>query len=379
MGLYIDDTLISRQELCRKFTTPEWDGEEFYKKVVKRPEFEGKRVFIDAINGGKKRYNAGYNRLARFWIEDKKTQMPMEIRYAATRKYSKEKDGWDYQPPRVIFDGEGMQLSEDLDLAVFAALHPDSEHSPFHKGTKAAFEFVDYQARADKKVSDLDALGEALVHAKMITGLNQIILAKGLGIAGIDMKSEREITAELMDYASKNPKLYIEKKNQQLTMIDGKIEHFIDKDIFHMEQIGTVRRWTWTKGDKQGQTITDVMQQTANAREALKVHIKNHLEDFIFELNNLQAEVTANENAQKVLEKLGQTEVPEHLKSIGKNGALPTNFNEAVLYLTRMNGGKRPPNTKISPFLKAIEAGMDEEGAKEWFEQNMKNKIGMPV
>jgi len=374
MGLYVNDTPISRQDLCKTFNCSE-----LYNKVVKRPEFEGKRQWIDTANGGKKRFNAGYSKLAKFWIEDKNTQMPTEIRYAASRRFSKEKDGWDYSPHRVNFEGEGMQLADDLDLAIFAALHPSSAFSPFHKGSKSDFEFVDVQARADKRVADIDALGEAIVHAKAITGLNAIILAKGLGIAGIDQKSEREVTADLMDYAYKNPALYLEKKNQGLTLIDGKIEHFIDKDIFHMDQIGNVRRWTWTRGDKQGQTITDVLQPTANAREALKIHIKNHLEDFLFELNNLQSEITANENANKVLEKMGQTEIPEHLKNIGKGGAMPTNFNEAKLYLTRANGGKNPSNVKTSHFLKAVEAGLTEDGVQGWIEENMKNKIGQPI
>lgn len=379
MGLYLNDEPISREKLCEKFTTADYDCMALYKKVIKRPEFEGKRSWVDNSNGGKKRFNSGYNKLARFWIEDKTTQMPMEVRYAASRRFSKEKDGWDYSPPRVTFEGEGMQLSEDLDLAVFAALYPTSQFSPFHKGTKSDFEFVDVQARADKRVSDLDALGEAIVHAKTINGLNAIILAKGLGIGGIELKSEREVTADLMDYASKNPALYLEKKNQQLTMIDGKIEHFIDKDVFHQDQIGNVRRWSWTKGDKQGQTILDVMQPTANAREALKIHIKNHLEDFLFELNNLTSEITANENAQKTLEKLGATEVPEHLKNIGKSGEMPTNFNEATLYLTRANAGKRPSNVHTSKFLQAVKDGLTEEGVPVWVEENMKNKMGQPA
>jgi len=369
--LTLNDEVIARDKLCEKFGID-------YKKIEKRPEFEGLGGWTDHANGGKKRFNGGYSKLARFWVEDKATKMPLEIRYSVSRVYRKEMDGYDYQPKRIEIPGEGMQLSEDLDLAVFTFLHPSCALSPFRKG-KSNFEFVDAQARAEKEIDELDTLGEALVHAKSISGHNAVILAKGLGIAGVDTMEPKSITAALMKFAQQNPAIYLQKKDQQLTMIEGRIEHFIDKGIFDMQHIGQVRRWVWKSGEREGQTIVDVFNTTANAREALKNHIKQNMAEYMFELNNMGETVSANEAALNYLnsikdesgESIGNN-LPAHLANIGKNGMLPTNFNEATNYLTRLLE-KRPSNPVISKFLKSVqEEGLTEEGVNGWIEENIK-------
>lgn len=372
--LTINDDIISRKDLCKKFGVD-------YAKIEKRPQFEGTQGWKDMANGGKIKFNSGYSKLSRFWIEDKETQTPMEIRYAKTRRFSKDADGYLYEPKRIVFPGEGMQLSDDLDLAVFAYLHPVSRLSPFHKGGKSHFEFIDVQARADKKISDLDTLGEAIVHAKTISGHNAIILAKGLGIPGVEYMGAREVNATLMEFASKNPAVYMQKKNQQLTMIEGKIEHFIDKDVFHMQQIGSVRRWVWTKGEREGQTIVDVINITANPREALKNEIKNHLDEYLHLLNNMDNQVSANEAALATLARMKDesgnvigNDLPDHLKNIGKNGPLPTNFNESVTYLTRAMSGQRPTNSVASKFLASVNDGLTEDLVEGWIAENVKKK-----
>lgn len=367
--LTVNDKIISRSDLCKQFGID-------YDKIAKRPQFEGTQGWKDHANGGKKKFNAGYSKPARFWVEDKATQLPLEIRYAQSRRFSKDVDAYLYEPKRVVFSGEGMQLSEDLDLAVFAYMHPSCALSPFSKGQKSNFEFIDVQARADKKISDLDALGEAIVHAKNISGTNAIILAKGLGIAGVEQMASREVNAALMEYASKNPAVYLQKKNQQLTMIEGKIEHFIDKGIFHLDQIGQVRRWSWTKGEREGQVIIDIVNTTANARESLKNEIKSHLDDYMYLLNNIGDTVSANDAALAALERMtddaGQVignSLPAHLANIGKNGEMPENFNDATTFLTRVLG-KRTTNPNIAKFLAAVKEGLTEDGVDAWLELN---------
>lgn len=370
--LVINDKIISRTDLCKRF---EVDIE----RIKKRPEFEGLKSWTDHANGGKKRFNSGSNVLARILVEDKDNEMPLEIRYAVSRRKNKDNDDYDYSPARVTFEGEGMQLSEDLDLAVFAYLHPTNSLSPFHKaGDKSSFEFVDTTARATKRINDLDALGEAIVHAKTISGNDARILAKGLGIPGIEGKEDREVSADLMDYASKNPAVYLQKKSQRITMVEGQIEHFIDKGIFKQETIGETRRWIWTAGQRTNEVILDIYNVTLNAREALKNHILGDLNNYLFLLNNMNESISSREKAIRDLEtipdpKTGETignNLPDHLKNIGIGGVLPKTFNEAKDYLTAKTGKSFAPKI-IAQLYKGVNEGtIDDANVSDWLSEN---------
>jgi hypothetical protein len=346
-------------------------------KILKRPEFEGTNGWQDLANHNKKRYPAGSNVLARFFVED--GEMPIEIRYAKTRrKDPNDSDLWIYFPVRVDMPGAGQQFSEDLDLAVFWYFHPTNALSPFHKdGDKSKFEFIDTAARANKRISDLDALGEAILHAKTIKGEDARILAKGLGITGTHNKDDHEVTAELMNYASQFPAVYLTKKDQRITMIEGQIEHFCDKEIFKQETIGETRRWKWTAGQLSGETILDIYNVTVNAREALKNHILNDLNNFLFLLNNMNDSVSARDKALRDLESIPDetgkqigNSLPDHLKKVGTGGNLPKNFNEAKDYLL-VKTGKTQSTIKISALYKAVLASeVTDDNIQEWLDEN---------
>lgn len=370
--LVINDKIISRTDLCAKFGVD-------IERIKKRPEFEGLKSWIDHSNGGKKKFNAGSSVLARILVEDKNNELPLEIRYAISRRKNKDNDDYDYSPARVTFEGEGMQLSEDLDLAVFAYLHPTNALSPFHKaGDKSSFEFVDTTARASKRINDLDALGEAIVHAKTIAGQDARILAKGLGIPGIEGKEDREVSADLMDYASKNPSIYLQKKSQRITMVEGQIEHFIDKGIFKQETIGETRRWLWTAGQRTGEVILDIYNVTQNAREALKNHILNDLNNYIFLLNNMNDSISSREKAIRDLDQIPDpatgnvigNQLPDHLKKIGSGGVLPTNFNEAKEYLLGKTGKSFAPKTLAALYKGVNEKTITDINISDWMIEN---------
>lgn len=370
--LVINDKIISRTDLCKKFDVD-------IDRIKKRPEFEGLKSWTDHSNGGKKRFNAGSSVLARILVEDKNSELPLEIRYALSRRKNKDNDDYDYSPVRVTFEGEGMQLSEDLDLAVFAYLHPTNALSPFHKkGDKSSFEFVDSTARATKRINDLDALGEAIVHAKTISGEDARILAKGLGIAGIEHKEDREVSAELMDFASKNPAVYLQKKSQRITMIEGQIEHFIDKGIFKQDTIGETRRWSWAAGQRTGETILDIYNVTQNARESLKNHILSDLNNYMFLLNNMKDSISARDKAIRDLETIPDTQtgemignsLPQHLKNIGSGGVLPTDFNSAKEYLLAKTGKSFAPKVLAALYKGVNDKSITDENIAEWMSEN---------
>lgn len=369
--LLLNGEIISRTDLCKRFDVN-------IATIVKRPEFEGTNSWPDLANHGKKRYPAGSNQLARFFVED--GELPMEVRYCETRrKDPKDSDLWIYHPVRVSMPGAGQQFSEDLDLAIFWYFHPINALSPFHKkGEKSKFEFIDTMARAGKRIDDLDALGEAILHAKTITGEDARILAKGLGIQGLHGKEDREVTAALMDFAHKEPSVYLSKKGERITMIEGQIEHFIDKGIFIQDTIGETRRWKWSAGQRSGETILDIYNVTINAREALRNHILNDLNNYLFLLNNMNDSISARDKAIKSLDtipdvKTGQVignELPEYLKSIGKAGVLPRNFNDAVDYL-QLRTGRRQSNVKNAALHKAVVSGEIHDGnIGQWIEEN---------
>lgn len=373
--LLINGEIITRTDLCNKFNVN-------IDKILKRPEFEGTNGWMDLANPGKKRYPAGSNHLARFFVTD--GELPIEIRYCETRrKDPKDSDLWIYHPVRIDMPGAGEQFSGREDLAVFWFFHPVSGLSPFHKkGDKPKFEFIDTTARADKRINDLDALGEAILHAKTIKGEDAMILAKGLGIQGLQFREEREITAELMDFAMKNPSMYLQKKDQRITMIEGQIEHFCDKDIFKVNSMpgSDVRRWTWTAGQRSGETILDIYNVTVNAREALKNHILNDLNNYIFLLNNMNDSVSAREKAIRDLdtipdvktgEQIGNA-LPAHLAKIGSAGLLPTNFNEAESYLL-VKTGRNQSKQKSAALYKGVNAKeITDENIEQWIEENCK-------
>lgn len=376
MPLSLNDKVISRKELCEKFSIN-------YEQIEKRPEFESKRTFIDRANNNKKQFGAGNSVIARILSEEKGTMLPQEIRYYTSRV--KDKDGdYTYTPYRVQFEGQGMLLGEDLDLAVFAYLHPTNELSPFFKGdkgAKAAFEFVDHTKRAQAKVNNIDALGEAIVHAKTIQGQDARILAKGLGIGGVEAMSELEITAALMDYAHNQPQIYLQKKGQRITMLEGQIQHFIDKGIFKETRIGDVRTWKWDAGVKKGEKVLDIYTTTANSAESLKNHIFSNINDFVFLLNNMTENISARDEAIKALEnipdesgKMIGNALPDHLKNIGSAGKLPTNFAEGMEYLTAKTG-KRVPNKTAAAFYKGVnEKIINDDNVTEWIDSNVKKK-----
>lgn len=377
--LLVDKKQVTREELAFRFGID-------LKKIEKRPEFEATKSFIDRINGGRKKSPAGHNTLCKFMVQDPKTKMTVEIRYAETNNQRVVGDRVidKFEPRQIVFSGSAMAFDKtnptDLDKALYLALYPSNAFSPFRteRSGKAKHEFIDTSARAEKRIGEINNMGEAILHATQVNGEDMRIFAKGLNIAGIEYKEDREVRADLMEYAQKNPTIYIKAKDSQLTIIEGRIENFVDKGIFKLEQIGNVRRWTWTSGPKEGEIITDIINTTQEAKQALKNHIFNNINEFMPLLNTLTQTLSSRITAEKALKDLAEQsatqqlassqpyqqtigdELPEHLKSINSTeqinlGELPTSFAEATDYLEKAVGKRTP--ALASKLMKGINAG----------------------
>jgi hypothetical protein len=373
--LFIDKKQVTREELAFRFGID-------LKKIEKRPEFEATKTFIDRINGGRKKSPAGHNILSKVMIQDPKTKMTVEIRYAETNNQRVVGDRVidKFEPRQIVFTGSAMAFDKtnpvDLDKALYIALYPSNAFSPVRteRSGKAKHEFVDTSARAEKRIGEINSMGEAILHATQVNGEDMRIFAKGLNIAGVEYKEDREVRADLMEYAQKNPTVYIKAKDSQLTIIEGRIENFVDKGIFKLETIGSVRRWSWTSGPKEGEIITDIINTTQDAKQSLKNHIYNNINEFMPVLSNLTETLSSRIVAEKALQAASQTletlnapfqqtigdELPEHLKNINviepiNLGGLPTSFAEATDYLEKAVGKRTP--ALASKLMKGINTG----------------------
>lgn len=372
--LFINKKLVTREQLAKKFGVN-------LNKIEKRPEFESTKKIVDRINGGRIKSPAGHNLLCYFVVEDPETRLPMEIRFAESnnQKIVGDRVIDQFKPKQIVFTGSAIALDRtnpaDLDRALYLHLYPTNSLSPLRtsRSPRAKHEFIDTTARAEKRINGINEMGEAILHATQVKGQDMLIFAKGLGIPSVENKDEREVRADLMDFAQKQPKLYLEKKNSQLTIIEGRIENFIDKGIFKLEQIGTVRRWSWTAGNKEGEIILDIVNTTQDAKTALKNHIFNDINEYNAILANLtetlssravaEAALKALEAPQGDAETIGE-DLPDYLKNPQElpriSVMLPQSFAEATDYVERLTGKRTPAwASKLHNGIKSGEVNED--------------------
>lgn len=370
--LFVGRTQVSKEEFCLKF------GIDF-KKVMKNPSFEvaEHRKKVDRINGGVIKTGKGMGSRSHFMATDPKTNMKVEIRYAQSHVPKQVGNVLQdvFEPRYVQFMGSKKAFQNDPELALYWFLHPNNELSPLRdpkNKTKPKIQYIDIKKRAADKNSAIDQLTDALSHAKNLDATELVILAKGIGIKGIHGKDEDAVRAEVREYAYKFPKLYMDKANSQITYIEGKIYHLVDTGVIKLSNLGSIRRWSWAQGEREGEIIVDVVNTTQDAKLSLKNHIFNNLNNYLYLLNNITADLGAKQKAEKYLESMKPQEeapavetigdaLPEYLKSVNSeeyNAAespnkIPETFQEAVDYLTKRDG-KRPSNIDASKFLKDL-------------------------
>lgn len=280
-------------------------------ELEKRPSFENKKNVVDRVNGGRIKSGSGMRRRSHFFMVDPKTRLTTIVRYVqSVNRSASNPDFVSYEPRYVEFKGAKKSFQEDLDLALFFNICPDSANSPLRAGNKKLtkakpkFEFIDHKERSKSKREKIYGMSQAIRHAEETDYATLLILAKGMGMKGIDAKEEEELRADMMEFAATHPKQYMDKSNSELTLIEGRILHLADTGAIEMERIGSTRVWKWSAGDKEGQRITEVINQTEDARKALVKYLMNNLQHNLAVINNTVGDSTARINAQKYLKSI---------------------------------------------------------------------------
>jgi len=362
-----------------------------FKDIKKKPSFEvstNKRK-IDKVNGGVTKVPAGNSIRTHFFVEDPDSGLKSEIRYAKSHRTNPVGNALlDVFEPRYIqFKGNKNEFKGDLDLAVYRYLHPSTSTSPYKSG-QPVVEYIDTKARAKSKSDSIDAVTTALKHADVIADDKMVILAKGLGIKGVDKMELDEVRSELKQYAYQFPKIYNEKASLQLTQIEGKIIHLIDKGVFKLVNIAGIRRWEWAKGEREGERIVDIMNSAQDAKQALKNHIFSNMQvgDWMNQLESVNSEMSAKEAAAKYLSSIEVVDVdksghqvvgdnlPDHLKTVEEDVVFPTDNAEAMSFLSDLRtDGKNASWGHVAQFLEGVSKGeVTKDNYKNWVKREFK-------
>lgn len=383
---------VTARELMQKYASLE-----DLKKIEKAPSFEitKDRKIIDRANGGRIKVPKGLMMLANFKVTDPKSGLKVEIRYA---KSSNSKIVGDrmvdtFEPRYVETKGATFAHQNDLDLAVYKFLHPNNAGSPLidsRSTGKPKFEFIDTKKRADAKMDTINAYSDAIEHAKRLNDDRVLLLSKGLGIKGIDKKELDEIRVDLLEFAMKNPKPYLQKANTELTYIEGSIVNLIDKGVVKLNTVGAIRRWVWNSGQYEGEFILDIQSPTQDAKQSLKNFFFNDINRWKSVLDDLSGSISAREKAMKALQVVevgGEVNVahqedvfigdalPPHLRTneeIEKH-KLPNDNTEAMDFLKNIrNDGKAPSWGHVNKLMSAIGASeATEVNVVDWVKTNL--------
>lgn len=326
---------VDAEYLMKKYATVE-----DYNKIVKKPSFEAAkhRKRIDRVNNGRIKTNKGAMMRSSFMATDKTTNLKVEIRYAVSNneKIVGDRVVDQFEPRYVKAEGANFSFQNNIDLAVYMFLNSNNELSPLRNTlnkAKPKFEFVDTKKRAKDKTERIDAVGKAMEHARNLKEADVIILAKGLGLKGVDKKDADEVRADLMEFALNKSKIYNEKVNTQLTYIEGRIWNLIDKGIVKLSTVGSVRRWSWVSGEREGEHILDIANVTQDARQVLKNYFFSDINAHMNILNNITNEISATEKATRDLQAIEEANsvpvtTPAHQEDKVIGDALPAYLKE---------------------------------------------------
>lgn len=374
--LFEDRKKVTKEYLLAKYA-PNVDAKAFLKK----PSFEvhKTRRKVDRANGNVIKTPPGSMHRSHFMVRDPLSGLEVEIRYAKSHRPTQVGNSLMdvYEPRYVRFDGAKKAFKDDLELGVYMLLHPTSATSK-NKTTKPKIEFIDTKARAQEKNDTIDAVTNALSHAQNMKDVELVIFAKGIGLKGVDNMEIEEVRAEVKHYAYKFPKKYNEQRATQITMIEGKILHLVDRGVFQLKTLGTTRRWSWAKGERESETIVDILNAAQDAKTVLKNHIFQKMGEgnWVYVLDTINTELSARENAEKFLKteeervvvevpSYGQpystvgNDLPEHLKQVNNDShiiELPKDKKECLeLISTFRNDGKQASWTMAATLMEAIE------------------------
>lgn len=303
--LFLDKEQVTAQELAEKFVID-------IAKVEKAPVFEinPNRKVPDPLNRTHKTpYGKGL--MAVFYAKDPKTNKTHEIRFATSVNPERVGDKIidKYEPRKVNFKGSA-DLKVDIDEAIYFYLHPQHKKSPFRRADAVKpwyYDFIDNTARAEDEMKALTAEIDAMNHVNKLSATRLTILAKGMKIQGVDHKEPIIVRAELMRIAKADPITYLNKAERQATLFDGMIQDAIDKDVFHLSNVSGIRRWTWNAGPRIDEVIVDVVNITQDPTQVLFNHIKQNINEYFNDLQNVTTTLRSQQISENFLENQDMT------------------------------------------------------------------------
>lgn len=394
--LFENGKQVSAEELMKKYATAE-----DYKKILKAPSFEvtKDRKKIDRINGGRIKSPKALMMRSHFQATDKSNNHKVQIRYAQSHntKIVGDRAIDVFEPRYVEAKGQAFAFQHDIDLGVYLFLHPNNALSPLRNPVnkaKGKFEFVDTKKRSQAKISTINAFSDALEHAKSMDEERIVVFAKGLGIKGLEKKEPEDIRADVMEFAMKHPKIYNEKANSEVTMIEGRIINLIDKGIVRLTTVGNIRRWTWTAGEREGEHILDIQNTTQDAKQALKNFFFNDITTYMNLLENINNDMSIKAKLERdlqamrpqqpivetVMERVIGENLPAHLAE-ATGGApsqeaeipLPVDNNAAMALLTSFREGDQKASwIVVKQLMTAIQDGVvTPKNLREWVKINI--------
>lgn len=403
--ILVDNVQKTPAELADMFGIP-------LKQIKEYTEF----VFNENLKGydlgSRKKRDAQPQRFPASFYSDDKNGISREIKYAASKANVKDKDGKVrevYSPKKVQIEGDTTVVTK-LDLAIYFYLYPSNKQSPFRTETSAiwTYSFVDRQSIAKETIGRGDDMLNALQHAKKATGKDLKVLAKGMGLDGVDDMSELQIQAALSNLALVDPKAYLTKVGKQTTKMEGIVIDAVDKNVFKLDSSLGSLKWLWDAGNDKGQLVCEVTNSAITPQRFLINHVMSNLDVFYSKLLNLSQETGIYDKAEQFLKNMNAKEEveeevetslqvveyeeenfddevdekfevipgskPEFNLNIPDTIApdFPTDFKSAMVYLNHYKEEGGAANVHGSKLLKAInEEDLQPSDIRDWVKENI--------
>lgn len=315
--LFLNDEKIDAQTLCEKFGLD-------YLKISKNPVFKaGKNTLFKDKATGRDKTNEGTAVRSKFHIRQANGRVDT-IQYclSADPKVVGSTTVIDYKPRYVNFRGTVMNMKDDIDKAIFLALHPAINSTSPIRGENQKQEYIrtfDAQKEAQAELSVLDNLEKALVHSSQVSIDTARILLKAIKKkSGVDAMSDDEVRVELRKMAHSNANAYIGYVNNQAMLFEGRIRDLIDKKVFIVKTSNGVKQWIWGSGDKDGMFIGNPIQNPRDdEREYLVKHILNNPDQYV---DDVTKEHQSNHSHDKANEYFANLELKsKQSAAVGEN------------------------------------------------------------
>lgn len=372
--LFIDGQKIKARDFCTRFGID-------YDKLVSRPSFEmDKRMHKkDRMNGGRISVPSGLLFRTKFHAVDKHGES-VEIRYAQTSSPKTLKTGHVeiiYRPRYVGFTAVTASFKKDTDLAVFMFANPANKFSPLRTkySPKPGYEFIDGQLRALDKMKSIEALTDALSHAKSLKGHELKVIAKGLKIRAVDENIEDSVRAALMEYAQKDPKGYLEVIAIGLVKLEGRIRSLVEKKVFVLHRQQNARWWEWGAGEREGEKIGNVINNTAqDAVQSLINYMNAHMDVYKDLIESMSSKYEAEDSAKEYLKKSEPVvEEVEAESPVDTELLAICGDHHGLIKFIQEKGYKAAP-VALKGLKEAVAEGKVNSGNLEYYLQNSFNK-----